>query len=144
MDLHHRRMLESLKRVLVSSLEEKCSCGVSELYLQELNLTCMGSLVTVWSQVWARQPEQQRSIETWCQGFLASPHPFTVDGSMLKTSPERVSPKATPSMSHSTASFQDWEIALFVVISPARVLVGWPGILLHQKAPPKLHQHRNE
>lgn len=27
-------MLESLGRVLVSSLEEKCSCGVSELYLQ--------------------------------------------------------------------------------------------------------------
>lgn len=32
--LHHRRMLESLGKVLVSSLEEKCSCGVSELYLQ--------------------------------------------------------------------------------------------------------------
>ncbi|KFQ46834.1 hypothetical protein N333_12849, partial [Nestor notabilis] len=113
--LQHRRMLDSLKRVLVSSLEEKCSCGVSELYLQELNLTCMGSLVKVWGQAWARQPEQQHSIETWCRGFLASPHPFTVDGSMLKTSPECIAPKGTPSMSHRAASFQDWEIALFVV-----------------------------
>ena len=32
--LHHRRMLKSLGKVLVNSLEEKCSCGVSELYLQ--------------------------------------------------------------------------------------------------------------
>ncbi|XP_010009448.1 PREDICTED: uncharacterized protein LOC104403104 [Nestor notabilis] len=81
----------------------------------KLNLTCMGSLVKVWGQAWARQPEQQHSIETWCRGFLASPHPFTVDGSMLKTSPECIAPKGTPSMSHRAASFQDWEIALFVV-----------------------------
>ncbi|XP_065500927.1 uncharacterized protein LOC135994349 isoform X1 [Caloenas nicobarica] len=112
---HHRRMLESLGRVLVSSLEEKCSCGVSELYLQELNLTCVGSLVKVWGQVWARQPEQQRSIETWLQGFLASPHPFSVDGRVLKNSPECVTPKNAPSVLHSGASFQGWEIALFVV-----------------------------
>lgn len=32
--LNHERMLESLRKALVSSLEEKCSCGVSELYLQ--------------------------------------------------------------------------------------------------------------
>ncbi|KAM6078875.1 uncharacterized protein LJ206_008825 [Theristicus caerulescens] len=108
-------MLESLGRVLVSSLEEKCSCGVSELYLQELNLTCVGSLVKVWGQVWARQAEQQQSIESWRQGFLASPHPFSVDGRVLKTSPECIAPKNAPSMSRSDASFQGWEIALFVV-----------------------------
>ncbi|XP_054699285.1 uncharacterized protein LOC129213385 isoform X1 [Grus americana] len=113
--LHHRRMLQSLGRVLVSSLEEKCSCGVSELYLHELNLTCVGSLVKVWGQVWARQPEQQQSIETWHQDFLASPHPFSVDGSVLKTSPECIAPKNPLSVSHSGASFQGWEIALFVV-----------------------------
>ncbi|KAM9013920.1 uncharacterized protein PRD47_007652 [Ara ararauna] len=108
-------MLESLKRVLVSSLEEKCSCGISELYLQELNLTCMGFLVKVWDQAWAPQPEQQHSIKTWCRGFLASPHPFAVDGSVLKTSPKCITPKATPSVSHSAASFQEWEIALFLM-----------------------------
>ncbi|KFZ50930.1 hypothetical protein N321_01123, partial [Antrostomus carolinensis] len=113
--LHHRRLLESLGRVLLGSLEEKCSCGVSELYLQELNLTCVGSIVKVWGQVWARQSEQQQSIETWLQGFLASPHPFSVDGRVLKTSPECIAPKNAPSVSHSGASFQGWEIALFVV-----------------------------
>ncbi|XP_040446634.1 uncharacterized protein LOC121086673 [Falco naumanni] len=113
--LHHRRMLESLGRALVSSLEEKCSCGVSQLYLQELNLTCVGSLVEVWGQLWARQPEQQQSIKTWHQGFLASPHPFSVDGRVLKTSPECIAPKNAPSVSHSGASFQGWEIALFVL-----------------------------
>ncbi|XP_074697378.1 uncharacterized protein LOC141930445 isoform X1 [Strix aluco] len=114
--LHHRRLLESLGRALVSSLEEKCSCGISELYLQELNLTCTDSLVKVWGQVWARQPEQQQSIKTWHQGFLASPHPFSVDGRVLKTSPECIAPKNAPSMSQdSSASFQGWEIALFVM-----------------------------
>lgn len=67
----------------------------------ELNLTCMGFLVKVWDQAWAWQPEQQRSIETWCWGFLASPHPFAVDGSVLKTGPECIAPKATLSVSHS-------------------------------------------
>ncbi|XP_068276378.1 uncharacterized protein [Nyctibius grandis] len=113
--LHHRRMLESLGRVLVSSLEENCSCGVSELYLQELNLTCVDSLVKVWGQVWARQPEQQQSIEAWHQDFLANPHPFSVDGRVLKSSPECITPKNAPSVSHSIASFQGWEISLFVV-----------------------------
>ncbi|KFV02029.1 hypothetical protein N340_11204, partial [Tauraco erythrolophus] len=113
--LHRRRMLESLGRVLVSSLEEKCSCGISELYLQELNLTCVGSLVKVWGQVWARELEQQQSIKTWRQGLLASPHPFSVDGRVLETSPDCVAPKNAPSVSRSGASFQGWEIALFVV-----------------------------
>ncbi|KAF1460471.1 hypothetical protein FQV24_0014452, partial [Spheniscus mendiculus] len=113
--LHHKKTLESLGRALVSSLEEKCSCGVSELYLQELNLTCVGSLVKVWGQMWARQLEQQQSIETWRQGFLASSHPFSVDGRLLKTSPECVTPKNAPSVSHSGASFRGWEVALFVV-----------------------------
>ncbi|KFW67243.1 hypothetical protein AS28_11608, partial [Pygoscelis adeliae] len=113
--LHHKKMLESLGRALVSSLEEKCSCGVSELYLQELNLMCLGSLVKVWGQMWARQLEQQQSIETWRQGFLASSHPFSVDGRVLKTSPECVTPKNAPSVSHSGASFRGWEVALFVV-----------------------------
>ncbi|XP_074961961.1 uncharacterized protein LOC142062812 isoform X1 [Phalacrocorax aristotelis] len=124
--LHHRRMLESLGRVLVSSLEGKCSCGISEFYLQELNLTCVGSLVKVWGQVWARQPEQQQSIETWHQDFLASPHPFSVDGRVLKTSPNCVAPKNAPSVSHSNASFQGWKIALLVVgfVLLAFLLVG--------------------
>ncbi|XP_031981993.1 uncharacterized protein LOC116452021 isoform X1 [Corvus moneduloides] len=113
--LHHRRMLESLGRVLVNSLEEECSCSVSDLYLQELNLTCVGSLVKVWGQVWAQQPEQEQSIKTWLQGFLASPHPFSVDGRVLKTSPECVTPKNVPLVSHNGASFQGWEIALFVM-----------------------------
>ncbi|XP_039416361.1 uncharacterized protein LOC104684914 isoform X2 [Corvus cornix cornix] len=113
--LHHRRMLESLGRVLVNSLEEECSCSVSDLYLQELNLTCVGSLVKVWGQVWAQQPEQEQSIKTWLQGFLANPHPFSVDGRVLKTSPECVAPKNVPLVSHNGASFQGWEIALFVM-----------------------------
>ncbi|KAM6054679.1 uncharacterized protein VSU04_010845 isoform 2-T2 [Chlamydotis macqueenii] len=113
--LHRRRMLESLGKVLARSLEEQCSCGVSELYLQELNLTCVGSLVKVWGQVWARQPEQQQAIESWRQGFLASPQLFSMDGSMLKTSPECVALKNAPSVLHSGASFQGWEIALCVV-----------------------------
>nr|XP_009937517.1 PREDICTED: uncharacterized protein LOC104333682 [Opisthocomus hoazin] len=113
--LHHRRMLKSLGKVLVNSLEEKCSCGVSELYLQDLNLMCMGSLVKVWGQVWARQLAQQRSIETWRQGFLTSPHSFSVDGRVLETSPECITPKNALSMSHNGASFQGWEITLFVV-----------------------------
>lgn len=67
----------------------------------ELNLTCVGSLVKVWGQVWARQPEQQQSIETWRQGFLASPHPISVDGRVLKTSPECITPKNALSVLHS-------------------------------------------
>lgn len=114
-NLHHKRMLKSLGRVLVSSLEEKCSCGVSELYLQGLKLICVDSLVKVWGQVWARQLEQQQSIETWCQGFLASPHTFSVDDRVVKTSPECIAPGNAPSVSHSSASFQGWEIALFVM-----------------------------
>ncbi|XP_063270194.1 uncharacterized protein LOC134559406 [Prinia subflava] len=112
---HHRRMLESLGRVLVNSLEGEHSCRVSDLYLQELNLTCVGSLVKVWGQVWAQQPEQEQSIKTCLQGFLASSHPFSVDGRVLKTSPECVTPKNMPFTSHSGASFQGWEIALFVM-----------------------------
>ncbi|XP_074014867.1 uncharacterized protein [Numenius arquata] len=81
----------------------------------KLNLTCMGSLVKIWGQVWAREPEQQQSIKTWRQGFMASPHPFSVDGRALKTSPECVAPKNVPSVSHSGASIQGWKIALFVV-----------------------------
>lgn len=69
-------------------------------FLAELNLTCVGSLVKVWGKVWAQQPEQEQSIKTWLQGFLASPHPFSVDGRVLKTSPECVTPKNVPFVSH--------------------------------------------
>lgn len=55
----------------------------------------------VWGQMWARQQEQQQSIETWHQGFMASPHPFSVDGRVLKTSPECIAPKNALSVSHS-------------------------------------------
>lgn len=62
---------------------------------------CVGSLVKVWGQMWAQHLEQQQSIETWRQGFLASSHPFSVDGRLLKTSPECITPKNAPSVSHS-------------------------------------------
>ncbi|XP_014814167.1 PREDICTED: uncharacterized protein LOC106897803 isoform X2 [Calidris pugnax] len=81
----------------------------------KLNLKCVDSLVKVWGQVWAREPEQQQSIKTWHQGFMASPHPFSVDGRVLKTSPECVAPKNVPSVLHSVAPIQGWKITLFVV-----------------------------
>ncbi|KAM6249820.1 uncharacterized protein LJ264_009628 isoform 1-T2 [Porphyrio hochstetteri] len=121
--LHHRRMLESLGWALLSTLEEKCSCDISELYLQELNLTCVDSLVKVWGQVWAQLPEQQQLIKTWHQDFMASPHPFAVEGRVLKTSPECVAPKNPLPKSHSSASFQGWEIALFILGSLLLVLL---------------------
>lgn len=67
-----------------------------------LKLICVDSLVKVWGQVWARQLEQQQSIETWCQGFLASPHTFSVDDRVVKTSPECIAPGNAPSVSHSS------------------------------------------
>lgn len=160
--MHHRRTLESFRRVLLSSLEEECSCGISELYLQGqypapsawfavpplptllvpgrescvpvplegpgglitggqsllqqkgspllkvcccfstgLNLTCVNSVVKVSGRVHARQPVQQQSIESWRRGLLASPHPFSVDGRVLKTSPECIAPRSTPASSQS-------------------------------------------
>ncbi|XP_068765233.1 uncharacterized protein [Struthio camelus] len=113
--LNHERMLKSMGKMLLNSLEENCSCGVSELYLQELNLTCVDSLLKVSGQMWARLPEEQQSIIAWRQGFLASPHPFSVEGRMLKSSAECVALKSAPSMLQSSSSFQGWEIALFVV-----------------------------
>ena len=74
---------------------QTCFC-----FSTDLNLMCMGSLVKVWGQVWARQLAQQRSIETWRQGFLTSPHSFSVDGRVLETSPECITPKNALSMSH--------------------------------------------
>lgn len=155
--MHHRRTLESFRRVLLSSLEEECSCGVSELYLQGqcprsiclvcsapplahaagarqgelcpcpakarrshqkqkgspllkvcccfstgLNLTCVNSVVKVSGRVRARLPVQQQSIESWRRGLLTSPHPFSVDGRVLKTSPECIAPRSTPASSQSS------------------------------------------
>lgn len=64
-------------------------------------MKCVGSLVKVWGQVWGVQPEQEQSIKTCLQGFLASPHPFSMDGRVLKTSPECVTSKNMPFLSHS-------------------------------------------
>ncbi|XP_064376726.1 uncharacterized protein LOC112983371 [Dromaius novaehollandiae] len=135
--LNHKRMLKSMGKVLLTSLEENCSCGVSELYLQELNLTCVDSLVKVSGQVWARQPEQQQSITAWRQGFVASPHPFSVEGRVLKTSAECVTLRNAPPKPQSSSSFQGWEIALFVVGSLllALLLVGLAFYFIRRHPP---------
>nr|XP_013795383.1 PREDICTED: uncharacterized protein LOC106482364 isoform X1 [Apteryx mantelli mantelli]XP_013795384.1 PREDICTED: uncharacterized protein LOC106482364 isoform X2 [Apteryx mantelli mantelli] len=135
--LNHKRMLKSMGKLLLNSLEENCSCGISESYLQELNLTCMDSLVKVSGQVWARLPEQQQSIIAWHQSFLASPHPFSVEGRVLKTSAECVTLKNAPSTSQSSPSFQGWEIALFVVGSLllALLLVGLAFYFIRRHPP---------
>eukprot|EP00075_Anas_platyrhynchos_P002907 XP_005025964.2 uncharacterized protein LOC101800187 [Anas platyrhynchos] len=128
--MHHRRTLESFRRVLLSSLEEECSCGVSELYLQGLNLTCVNSVVKVSGRVRARLPVQQQSIESWRRGLLTSPHPFSVDGRVLKTSPECIAPRSTPASSQSSSFLSSWEIALLVVGALLLVLL-LVGLALH-------------
>ncbi|XP_042691309.1 uncharacterized protein LOC122169313 [Centrocercus urophasianus] len=124
--LNHERMLESLRKALVSSLEEKCSCGVSELYLQELNLTCVDSVVKISGRMHVPLPEQQQPVESWCKDLLASPHRFSVDGRELETSPECTAQRSTPVSSQSSSSLHSWEIALFVVgaLLLALLLVG--------------------
>lgn len=128
--LNHERMLESLRKALVSSLDEKCSCGVSELYLQELNLMCVDSVVKISGRMHAPLPEQQQSMESWRQDLLASPHRFSVDGRVLETSPECIAQRSTPVSSQSSSSPHGWEIALFVVgaLLLALLLV---GLVLH-------------
>uniref|UniRef100_A0A8B9IGK7 LTD domain-containing protein n=1 Tax=Anser cygnoides TaxID=8845 RepID=A0A8B9IGK7_ANSCY len=135
--VHHRRTLESFRRVLMISLEEECSCGVSELYLQGLNLTCVNSVVKVSGRVRARLPMQQQSIESWRRGLLASPHPFSVDGRVLKTSPECIAPRSTPVSSQSSSFPRSWEIALLVVGALLLVLL-LVGLALHliKRRPP--------
>ncbi|XP_042720358.1 uncharacterized protein LOC122176123 isoform X3 [Lagopus leucura] len=124
--LNHERMLESLRKALVSSLEEKCSCGVSELYLQELNLTCVDSVVKISGRMHVPLPEQQQPMESWRKDLLASPHRFSVDGRELETSPECMAQRSTPVSSQSSSSLHSWEIALFVVgaLLLALLLVG--------------------
>ncbi|OXB72734.1 UNVERIFIED_CONTAM: hypothetical protein H355_009915 [Colinus virginianus] len=130
--LNHGRMLESLRKALVSSLQENCSCGVSELYLQELNMTCADSLVKISGQMRALWPEQKQFMESWRQDLLASPHQFSVDGRVLETSPECIAQRSTSvsSQSSSPASPRGWQIALFVVGALLIVLL-LVGLALH-------------
>lgn len=80
-----------------SPLLKVCCC-----FSTGLNLTCVNSVVKVSGRVRARLPVQQQSIESWRQGLLASPHPFSVDGRVLKTSPECIAPRSTPASSQSS------------------------------------------
>ncbi|KGL85242.1 hypothetical protein N309_05564, partial [Tinamus guttatus] len=135
--LNRSRMLESMGSVLLDSLEQNCSCGVSRLYLQELNATCADGLVQVSGQVWARQPEQQRDIMAWHRGLLASPQPLSVEGRVLRSSAECSTWRNAPQMSPGGSSFQGWEIALFVVGSLllALLLIGLAFHLIRRHPP---------
>ncbi|KAG6922066.1 hypothetical protein G0U57_003950 [Chelydra serpentina] len=109
------RVLDSMEKVLTKSIEENCACGVSQFYLHELNFTCTDSILQLSGQVWAKSPEQQHLILNWHGDFAASPHPFSVDGRVLKTNKECVAPDNAVTTSQSGSSFQAWEIALFVL-----------------------------
>lgn len=84
--LHHRRMLESLKRVLVSSLEEKCSCGISELYLQG----------------WCPTPLTQFAMPS----SLPHPHCSSSGWSLLKPNLQA----CTPSVSYTYLKYLDQKV----------------------------------
>ncbi|CAM5087099.1 unnamed protein product [Natator depressus] len=110
------RVLDSIEKVLTKSIEENCTCGVSQFYLHaELNFTCTDSMLHLSGQVWAKSPEQQHLILNWHRDFTASPHPFSVDGRVLKTNKECVAPDNAVSTSQSGSSFQAWKIALSVL-----------------------------
>ncbi|XP_053898659.1 uncharacterized protein LOC128844737 isoform X3 [Malaclemys terrapin pileata] len=110
------RAHDSLEKVLTKSIEENCACGISQFYLHaELNFTCTDSMLQLSGQVWAKSPEQQHLILNWHRDFAASPHPFSVDGRVLKTNKECVTPDNAVSASQNGSSFQAWEIALFVL-----------------------------
>ncbi|XP_044835055.1 uncharacterized protein LOC123343767 isoform X3 [Mauremys mutica] len=110
------RAHDSLEKVLTKSIEENCACGISQFYLHaELNFTCTDSMLKLSGQVWAKSPEQQHLILNWHRDFAASPHPFSVDGRVLKTNKECVALDNAVSTSQNGSSFQAWEIALFVL-----------------------------
>lgn len=91
---------QSLLQQKGSPLFKVCWC-----FSTGLNLTCVNSMVKVLGRVRARLPMQQQSIESWRRGLLASPHPFSVDGRVLKTSPECIAPRSTPVSSQSSCEF---------------------------------------
>uniref|UniRef100_A0A8D0HLD4 LTD domain-containing protein n=2 Tax=Sphenodon punctatus TaxID=8508 RepID=A0A8D0HLD4_SPHPU len=105
------RMLDSLARALAKSMEESCSCGVSQCYLQGLHFTCVNSTLKLSGQVWARSQEQLHLITMWQRDFSTSPHPFPVEGRVLKTNTPCVN---TESKTQSNSSFQAWGISLIV------------------------------
>ncbi|XP_006015640.1 uncharacterized protein LOC102373025 [Alligator sinensis] len=121
--LNPEQMLDSLEKVLMTSIEENCSCGVSQFYLQELNFTCIGSILKLSGQVWARSLKQQHKISSWRKEFTSSPHPLSVDGSMLRTNVECATPKEPTSEASSVTSLEGWEIALFVLGALLLILV---------------------
>ncbi|XP_061456293.1 uncharacterized protein LOC133372075 isoform X2 [Rhineura floridana] len=114
-------MLASLQQALVRSMEESCFCGISPCYLHGVNFTCLNSILKVSGQVWARSPRQLQLLIQWHSNFSASPHPFPVDGRMLKPNAACSTP-GNPAP-RSEASFQAWEIALIVVGSILLVLL---------------------
>ncbi|XP_074867282.1 uncharacterized protein LOC142021895 isoform X2 [Carettochelys insculpta] len=116
---------DSTEKVLTKSIEDNCACGISQLYLHELNFNCTASVVQLTGQVWARSLEQQHLILNWLKEFTASPDPFSVAGRVLKTMKECTAPDNTALESRNGASFHAWEIALCVLgaVLPTLALV---------------------
>uniref|UniRef100_A0A8C8R789 LTD domain-containing protein n=1 Tax=Pelusios castaneus TaxID=367368 RepID=A0A8C8R789_9SAUR len=131
--------LNSLAKALTRSIEENCVCGVSQFYLQELNFTCTDSMLQLSGQVWAKSLEQQHLILNWRRDFLASLHPFPVDGRVLKMNKECITPGNAVSTSHSGPSFQTWEIALFVLGSVLLTFTLVIGAIYYFKRHPLLY-----
>nr|XP_060642378.1 uncharacterized protein LOC132781870 isoform X1 [Anolis sagrei ordinatus]XP_060642379.1 uncharacterized protein LOC132781870 isoform X1 [Anolis sagrei ordinatus] len=117
-------ILASLQKALVRSMEENCLCGVSPCYIKGLNFTCRHSVLEFSGQLWARSREQRELLLRWWSHFSTSPHPFTVDGRLLRAKAE-CSPTSETAQ-RSGASFQAWEVALTVLgsISLSVLLAG--------------------
>ncbi|XP_007423903.1 uncharacterized protein LOC103056377 [Python bivittatus] len=110
------------RQTLVQSMEDSCLCGISLCSLQGLNFTCSNTTLEVSGQVWAADVEQLRVLIQWQSNFSSlGPHPFSVDGILLKANaPCTPSSEAVPV---SKASFQTWEMVLLVLGSILLILL---------------------
>ncbi|XP_063171291.1 uncharacterized protein LOC134505497 isoform X2 [Candoia aspera] len=108
-------------QTLVRSMEDSCSCGISWCSLQGLNFTCSNTTLELSGQVWARSPEQLQLLSQWQLNFSLSPHPFSVDGILLKANTPCTS--SSEGVPVSKASLQTWEIALWILGSVLLILL---------------------
>ncbi|XP_054849640.1 uncharacterized protein LOC129339061 [Eublepharis macularius] len=120
-------MLARFQRALADSMEENCSCGISPCYLQGFNFTCFSSVLKLSGQLWARSSEQLQLLSKWQADFSRSPHPFLVDGRLLK--PNRSCSESGRTLKFE-ASFRTWEIAL-VILGSVLLFLLLTGIALY-------------
>ncbi|XP_028904920.1 uncharacterized protein LOC114806082 [Ornithorhynchus anatinus] len=117
------------QRALVNAVNQHCSCGISEFYLQETHFSCSAAALRVSGQLWARSPEQRGRLSGWYTDLPAQLPPE--GGASAGPACVALGTERAPSR----ASLRAWETSLIVLGSLLVLALLGALCYLHRRRP---------